>query len=86
VRIAVLATDSAMPIKWNLNQLMFDRRIKNADLCELTGLHPNTVSKLKNSHEMPARLDRETLEKLIKALDITDLNLLMEVIPEEQDS
>jgi putative transcriptional regulator len=57
-----------MTIKWRLNVLMAERRLKNKDLTEVTGMHPVTISKLKNSQEVPERLERSTLEKLCTAL------------------
>jgi putative transcriptional regulator len=65
-----------MTIKWNLAYLMLDRNIKTGDLAEATGLHPNTVSKLKSHREMPKRLDRDTLDKLCKALNCVPGDLL----------
>ena len=74
----VQATDrSTMTIKWKLNQLMFERGIKSKDLIEATGFHANTVSKLKNLREMPDRLERETLDKLCKALGVQPGELLV---------
>jgi putative transcriptional regulator len=64
-------------IKWKLNQIMFERKIKNKDLVAATGLHINTISKLKNCRTMPDRLDRNTLEKLCKALKIQPGELLI---------
>jgi putative transcriptional regulator len=63
-------------IKWKLNQIMFEKGIKNRDLVEMTGLHPNTISKLKNSRLMPERLERNTLDKLCQALEIEPGDLL----------
>jgi putative transcriptional regulator len=65
-----------MTIKWNLAYLMLDRDIKTGYLAELTGLHPNTVSKLKAHREMPKRLDSETLDKLCMALKCQPGDLL----------
>jgi putative transcriptional regulator len=66
-----------LAIKWKLNQLMFERGIKNAELCRLTGLHSNTISKLKNSREMPERLEKNTLDKLCQALKVQPGDLLV---------
>ena len=65
-----------MAVKWRLNQLMFEKGIKNRELCEKTGLHPNTVSKLKNLRQMPDRLERHTLDVLCKALECQPGDLL----------
>ncbi len=75
--MAVLKIEgSPLAVKWKLNQLMFERGIKNQQLCQLTGLHPNTISKLKNCREMPERLEKNTLDKLCKALNIQPGDLL----------
>jgi len=65
---AALLKEGTMTIKWRLNVLMAERRLKNKDLTEVTGMHPVTISKLKNSQEVPERLERATLEKLCAAL------------------
>jgi len=71
-----IALDS-MTIKWNLAHIMFDKSIKTGELSEKTGLHPNTISKLKAQREMPSRLDKKTLDLLCKALDCTPGELLV---------
>jgi putative transcriptional regulator len=63
-------------IKWKLNQIMFEKGVKNKDLVKWTGLHTNTISKLKNSRLMPERLERKTLDLLCKALDVEPGDLL----------
>ncbi|MCC5613129.1 MAG: helix-turn-helix transcriptional regulator [Nostoc sp.] len=65
-----------MTIKWNLAYLMLERDIKTGELAEITGLHPNTISKLKAYRDMPKRLDRETLNQLCKALNCNPGDLL----------
>lgn len=60
--------DKAMPIKWRLAAVMADREMSYREVAEATGLHHVTVNKLKNTFEMPPRLDRETLEKLCRVL------------------
>ena len=71
----VQVIDAPMTIRWKLNQLMFDRGIKNAELVKLTGFHANTISKLKNLREMPDRLEKKTLDALCRALNckVSDL-------------
>lgn len=66
-----------MTIKWRLNVLMAERRLKNKDLTEVTGMHPVTISKLKNSQEVPERLERSTLEKLCAALKCQPGDLML---------
>lgn len=77
--------DNLMSIKWRLAVLMEDREVDYKDLAEATGLHPVTVSKLKNTRTMPRRLDSETLEKLCRALQCQPGDLLR-YLPEDLKS
>ena len=65
---------SRVAIKWRLAAVMADRDVDNQRLHELTGLHPGTISKLKN--HMPGRFDAKTLDILCKALNTTPGELL----------
>jgi putative transcriptional regulator len=71
-----------MPMKWRLPVLMADREVDYKQLAELTGMHPGTVSKLKNN--LPDRVDLVTLMKLCKALKCQPGDLLV-YIPGEGD-
>ena len=75
----------AVPIKWRLAALMADREMDYKDVAQAAELHPVTVNKLKNSYEMPKRLDRETLDKLCRVLNCQPGDLLRHV-PEEGES
>jgi len=78
-KVKMLATKikkDTMPIKWRLAVLIAERELDYKSLAALTGLHPVTVNKLKNTYEMPPRLDRVTLEKLCKALKCQPGDLL----------
>lgn len=80
--MGIAATQEAcMPIKWRLAVLMADREVDYRELAERTGMHPGTVSKLKNN--LPARLDMETLKALCKALNCQPGDLLR-YIPDEE--
>ena len=61
-------------IIWRLNRVMAEQRITGKQLAEMLGVHPNTVSKLRRSDEMPS-INGETLELLCKYLkcQFTDL-------------
>lgn len=61
---------------------MAGREMDYKMLAEATGMHPGTVSKLKNN--LPDRLDMVTLMKLCKALDC-QLGDLLVYIPAEGD-
>lgn len=71
-----------MPIKWRLAAIMADRELDYKQVAELAGMHPVTISKLKNTYEMPSRLDRETLEKLCRVLECQPGDLLR-YVPDE---
>ncbi|MBE7384393.1 MAG: helix-turn-helix transcriptional regulator [Leptolyngbya sp. SIO1E4] len=60
---------------------MADREMDYRRVAELADLHPVTVNKLKNTYEMPPRLDRTTLEKLCRVLECQPGDLLR-YIPE----
>ncbi len=63
---------------------MIDQDIKTGDLASATGLHANTISKLKAYREMPSRLDKVTLEKLCRALKCQPADLLR-YVPDESE-
>ncbi|MEH1960616.1 MAG: helix-turn-helix transcriptional regulator [Nostoc sp.] len=71
-----------MPMKWRLPVLMADREIDYKELAKVTGMHPGTISKLKNN--LPDRLELVTLMKLCKALKCQPGDLLA-YIPGEGD-
>ena len=71
-----------MPMKWRLPVLMADREIDYKELAKATGMHPGTISKLKNN--LPDRLELTTLLKLCKALRCQPGDLLV-YIPNEGD-
>lgn len=71
-----------MPMKWRLPVLMADREVDYKELARVTGMHPGTVSKLKNN--LPDRLELATLMKLCKALKCQPGDLLV-YIPGEED-
>jgi len=71
-----------MPMKWRLPVLMADREIDYKELARVTGMHPGTISKLKNN--LPDRLELVTLMKLCKALKCQPGDLLV-YIPGEGD-
>lgn len=75
-----------MVIKWRLAAVMADREMDYRQVAKAAGLHPVTVNKLKNSYEMPPRLDRTTLDKLCRVLSCQPMDLLRYVPPEETDS
>lgn len=75
-----------MVIKWRLAAVMADREMDYRQVAKATGLHHVTINKLKNSYEMPPRLDRTTLEKLCQVLGCQPSELLRYVPTEDTDS
>lgn len=73
-----------MVIKWRLAAVMADREMNYREVAKVAGLHHVTVNKLKNSYEMPPRLDRTTLEKLCQALNCQPEDLLRYVPTQEK--
>ena len=70
-----------MSMKWRLPVLMADRDVDNKTLGSITGLHPGTISKLRNN--LPDRLDMVTLTKLCNALKCQPGDLLI-YIPDDE--
>ena len=75
-----------MVIKWRLAAVMADREMDYREVAKAAALHPVTVNKLKNSYEMPPRLDRTTLDKLCQVLKCQPMDLLRYVPNEEADA
>jgi putative transcriptional regulator len=72
-----------MPMKWRLPVIMADREMDYKTLGAATGMHPNTISKLKNN--LPERLEMTTLMKLCKALNCQPADLLVYVPGSENE-
>jgi putative transcriptional regulator len=64
--------------KWNLRQLMADRRVKNKDLAEALGIHWTAISRMKSKDEMP-RIDGASLMTICDVLNCR----LTELVEEE---
>ena len=75
-----------MVIKWRLAAVMADREMDYREVAKAADLHPVTVNKLKNSYEMPPRLDRTTLDKLCQVLECQPMDLLRYVPNEDMDA
>jgi putative transcriptional regulator len=54
-------------IRWKLAIVMAERHISNKELAVLTGMHPTSLSKLKNRLRL-TRIDEATLNALCQAL------------------
>lgn len=65
------------PMKWRLAVIMAERNMNNKALAEATGMHPTTISKLRQN--LPDRFDMDTLVALCKALECQPGDLLVYV-------
>jgi putative transcriptional regulator len=65
-------------LKWNLRQLMADRKVKNKDLAEALDVHWTSVSRLKSADVMP-RIDGESLAIICRVLNCRLTDLVEEV-------
>lgn len=63
-----------MAIEWRLAKVMAERGMNYKMLGAATGMHPNTISKLK--HNLPSRLEMKTLIQLCEALNCQPGDLL----------
>ncbi len=67
-------------IRWRLRVLMAEKNINNKTLAKLTGLHPTTISRLKNTDELK-QVSGDVLNSLCNALVCTP-NDLIEFTPD----
>ncbi len=62
-------------IYWKLNRVMADKRITGKELAQMLEVHPNTVSKLRRTDEMPS-INGRMLAKLCQMLQCQFTDLL----------
>ncbi|GFE72248.1 helix-turn-helix transcriptional regulator [Chroococcus sp. FPU101] len=62
-------------IRWRLRVLMAEQKINNKTLAEKTGIHPTTISRLKNTDELK-QITGEILNALCNALECTPNDLI----------
>ena len=67
-------------IRWRLRVLMAEKNINNKTLAEKTGIHPTTISRLKNTDELK-QISGEVLNALCNSLECTP-NDLIEFTPD----
>ena len=65
----------ARMIRWRLRVLMAEKNINNKTLAKLTGLHPTTISRLKNTDELK-QVSGDVLNSLCNALVCTPNDLI----------
>jgi transcriptional regulator with XRE-family HTH domain len=68
--------------KLKIKQLVEEKGLSQADLAEMTGLRCATISEMaRNSRSVINKLH---LAKVMDALDVTDLNDIIELVVEEE--
>lgn len=66
-----------MEVRLKLKMILFDRGITQKELAEKTGLRQNVISEMVNNQRNT--INREQVAKIIKYLEITDMNEIFEV-------
>lgn len=61
-------------LKWNLDVIMKERDLSNEDVVQLTSIHRNVISRIKNNSQN--RIDLDVLERLLQGLNLTPNDLL----------
>jgi putative transcriptional regulator len=69
-------------LRIHLGKIMGERKLNQKDLAEMTGLDAHTISDW--YYEKIASMSIKTLLAICKALEITDMNQLLEIVPDEQ--
>lgn len=59
----VLCVPSVSKVRWKLRVVMAERRITNKALADVVGMNPVSISKLKNTDDLP-QIGGDTLAKL----------------------
>ncbi|MEK5418239.1 helix-turn-helix transcriptional regulator [Paenibacillus sp. FSL L8-0708] len=68
-------------IELRLHVALKERNLKQRDLARMTGIRPNAISNIYRG--FPERLSIDHIERIAKALKITDIRELLVLVPEE---
>ena len=68
-------------VKIELSTLLGRMRWTQAQLAEVTGIRPNTISEI--YHEMATRISLEHIDKICRALDC-DISDLLKLVPDTE--
>ncbi|CAA9582493.1 hypothetical protein AVDCRST_MAG81-3147 [uncultured Synechococcales cyanobacterium] len=84
---AVLCEPIVGKVRWKLRVMMAERKITNKALADTIGMNPVSISKLKNTDELP-QIGGDTLAKLCDGIAILSKSPctpseLIEYIPDE---
>lgn len=60
-----------------VSEILNERNITRSALAEMTGLRPNVISEICNNQR--TTINREHIARIAKALEITDVNELIEL-------
>ena len=69
MRVRKRQKHSQKMIRWRLRILMAEKKISNKELAELSGIHPTSISKLKNADEIE-QISGRVLNNLCNGLTI----------------
>ncbi|WP_198520140.1 helix-turn-helix domain-containing protein [Geobacillus thermodenitrificans] len=72
----------ARKIRLKLREILKQRNIEQKELAEKTGLSVRTISELCNN--ITKRYPKEALERIADALEIDDVNELLEIVHENE--
>lgn len=67
-----------LEVRLKLKKILLDRKITQKELSEKTGLRQNAISEMVNNQR--STINREQLAVICKALEITDMNEIFELI------
>lgn len=73
-----------MEIRIKLDEVLKQRNLTQKQLVEMTGIRAAAISELYNNQRKS--INKEHLEKIAKALDINDINELIEIQKEATES
>ncbi|KPD00587.1 helix-turn-helix protein [Geobacillus sp. BCO2] len=71
-------------IKVKLRQILNERGLEQKQLAEMSGVSVRTISELCNN--ITKRYPKEALERIADALEIDDVNELLEIVHEQDES
>jgi putative transcriptional regulator len=69
-----------MKLRIKLDEVLKDRNMSQKELARLTGIRPAAISELYNNQRKS--INREHIEKIAAALDISDISELITIVDE----
>ncbi|MFS1518535.1 helix-turn-helix domain-containing protein [Bacillus sp. SCS-151] len=72
-----------MIVKSNLKQVLEAKNMEQKDLSKMTGIREATISEM--CRDINKMFSRNVLNKIVNALDITDINELIILVEEQKE-